>query len=113
MDMPEALREIVDHAALAFPNAELRAAVRSMTERYTLQSGKGIRLVTEPAAVAAYAAVRMPATFCAVSAALEHTLRLFSGKITSLLDIGTGTGTCPWAVREALGEGLSITCIER
>ena len=113
MDMPEALREAIDQAALAFPNAKLKTAVRSMTQRYTLESGKGARYVTEPAEVAAYAAVRMPATFSAVSAALEHTFRLFSGGITSLLDIGTGTGACPWAVREVLGEGLSITCIER
>jgi ribosomal protein RSM22 (predicted rRNA methylase) len=62
-------------------------------------------------AALAYAATRMPATYAALR-------RVFAEigdqeEIASVHDIGAGTGAGAWAVREAFGASVAITCEER
>ena len=55
----------------------------------------------------------MPATFCAVTTALKHTLNIAkSCEIESVLDIGAGTGAAAWAINEII-KPKEIICLER
>ncbi|MCQ2518677.1 MAG: small ribosomal subunit Rsm22 family protein [Lachnospiraceae bacterium] len=113
MDMPIGLRSAIETAAAEFNFAQLKDAARTLTERYKSESGQGKRLVTKELETAAYAAVRMPATFGAVSSALSYAFELFDGEIESVLDVGAGTGAASFAALSVLDTDLKITCIER
>ena len=65
---------------------------------------------------AAYLAVRMPATFAAVSSALRWTreaLRQEDSQIRSMLDLGSGPGTALWAAAQLFPTLVSATAVER
>ena len=113
MDMPFELREYIEKEAQTFSRSQLVAAAKSLTDKYKNESGKGIRLVTKPVETAAYAVVRMPATFGAVSAALEYAMSHYEGEINSVLDIGAGTGTASLAASCLFDSVSEYTCIER
>ena len=116
MELPlicrENLNTLTEHAELS----ALRQCVRRMTENYRTESGKGSVLVRTGDEVLAYAAVRMPATFGAVSSALKQTLSCLSAEthdgIRTVLDLGAGTGAGAWAVSVPFPEA-EITCVER
>lgn len=113
MQFPEELREAAEAYAQTFDRKTLIKAAETVSARYREGSADGSELVTKPEEVAAYAAVRMPATFAAVSNALEHALTHFAGTIKTAADIGAGTGAAGWAVAE-LTDGLSeLHCFER
>jgi len=62
----------------------------------------------------AYAVARMPATYAAISAALEWTTPALAGwQPRSLLDLGSGPGTAIWAARERFAGLEVVTAMER
>lgn len=112
MEFPPQLRCAVEELAAAEDIRLLTAAAQRLSERYRNESGSGKSLLGGYTDALAYAAVRMPATFGAVSRALELTLECFDGEISSMLDIGAGTGAACLAARLLTG-CEDITCIER
>ena len=112
MELPIALRQAIDSLASQYDTRALADHVRSLTQRYTEQSGAGRRLLTADAEAAAYSAVRMPATFAAVSAALGWADVCCDIHPRTLLDVGAGTGAGSWAVNEVYALE-KITCLER
>lgn len=113
MELPMGLRAGIEALTGDYPQAQLLAASRLLTERYQTQSGQGKRLLTRPVEAAAYAAVRMPATFGAIDAALAAAMSQFDGAIATVLDAGAGTGAAAWAAAMRLDAPLRITCFER
>lgn len=113
MELPFALKMAIEDKCAAYSTSDLIAAARNISERYRNESGHGKRLLTQDVEALAYAVVRMPATFGAVSTALAHTLECFDASIGTVLDVGAGTGAATWAVHDALEKPLSITCLER
>ena len=113
MELPFALKTAIEEKCAAYPTGDLIAAARNISERYRNESGHGKRLLTQDVEALSYAAVRMPATYGAVSTALEYTLACFDQPIATVLDVGAGTGTATWAIREIIGGELSFTCLER
>lgn len=113
MELPFALKAAIEEKCAAHPTSELIAAARNISERYRNESGHGKRLLTQDVEALSYAVVRMPATYGAVSTALTHTLDCFDAPVSTVLDVGAGTGAATWAVREALEGPLDITCLER
>lgn len=119
MDLPiscrTALEELINSSSCS--TADLRDAAARMTVSYKEDSGHGGRLVTNRTAVLAYAAARMPATYGAVYTALSHTLQTLdphdTERISTVLDLGAGTGAATLAVTECLHDGISITAVER
>ena len=119
MDLPiscrAALEELISSSSCS--TADLRDAAARMTVSYKEDSGHGSRLVTNRTSVLAYAAARMPATFGAVHTALTHTLETLESDcpehLTTILDLGAGTGAATLAVTECLHDGISITAVER
>ncbi len=112
MDLPITLKAAIEERCAACRHAELIAAAQSISERYRKESGYGKALLTRNVEALSYAAVRMPATFAAVSAALAYAFECFDEPITSVLDVGAGTGAATWAVSMLL-EDASFTCLER
>lgn len=97
MEFPLPLRTAIEQKAQDSSTAELIREAQGLSQRYREESGQGKRLVTTDRQAFVYAAVRMPATFGAVAAALEHTLPFLEDAPTSLLDVGAGTGAAAWA----------------
>ena len=110
-----ALDDLIDDAS--YTTAQLRLAVEQMTTSYKEASGRGKRLVTDRCAVLAYAATRMPATFGAVSSALEASLQTLddaeASSISTVLDIGAGTGAATIAACACLPGEITVTAVER
>lgn len=112
MDLPLALKLALEELTEENQTAQLYEDAQNISSRYRNQSGKGERLLTADSEALAYAAVRMPATFGAVSAALSEVLELWGEKPAALLDVGAGTGAASWAA-DALLELSSVVCAER
>lgn len=113
MELPINLKHIIEEKAGELDIKRLTAASRNITDKYKNESGKGKRLVSDAAETAAYSVVRMPATFGAVASALTWTKEHFNEEISTLLDIGAGTGAAGWAASEVFPEMERLTAVER
>jgi ribosomal protein RSM22 (predicted rRNA methylase) len=109
MQMPEALRLSILKECEGVPRSRLTAAAKSLSTAYRETERPATPRIS-PLQALAYAATRMPATYAAVRKVLAELPG--SGGIDSVIDIGAGTGAGAWAVREALGRGVKITCVE-
>lgn len=112
MEFPYELRCEIERLLQSESIKQLTSAAEGISARYRSESGTGKSLVSGRRDVLAYAAVRMPATFGAVSKALEAALAHFGGEVNSILDIGAGTGAASFAAY-LLTECGNITCVER
>lgn len=119
MELPISCRAALDAliSNASCSQADLRNAVEKMTVSYKEVSGHGSRLVTRHCEVLAYAAARMPATFGAVSSALTASLATLSeddiASLSTVLDLGAGTGSAILAASACLPEHIHITAVER
>ncbi|MFC6712520.1 small ribosomal subunit Rsm22 family protein [Branchiibius cervicis] len=104
------LGDALDAATRGVPVAQLSAAVRRLSERYRQELPASAPLMGSAIDVLAYAAYRMPATYAACRAALSMVPADVS--ISSVLDLGGGTGAVAWAV-DALWPGARTTIAEQ
>ncbi|MBE6900888.1 MAG: methyltransferase domain-containing protein [Ruminococcaceae bacterium] len=112
MEFPSELRFAIEQLMSGQDIRKLTASAEEISKRYRSESGAGKHLVSTERDTLAYAAVRMPATFGAVSKALELTLEQYDADITTVLDVGAGTGAASHAA-ELLTGCESVTCLER
>ena len=115
MEFPLELKNAIDIKASAWKPSDLRKTSAAITARYKNESGKGKKLIISELDAVVYSAVRMPATFAAVSQALYYALEgsgIERKEIHTLLDVGAGTGTAAWAADTVL-ELDEIVCLER
>lgn len=112
MEFPAELRERINALTECEDLKILKASAARLSENYRAESKNGKRGAVSRTDVLAYAAVRMSATFAAVSKALELSLACFDGEIGSILDIGAGTGAGAVAAAR-LTDCESITCLEK
>lgn len=110
MELPIELRLLLEEQAGAFPLKQLTAAAAKMSEKYRSETGASISGSVE---TCAYAVVRMPATYGAASAALEQAAKRFDGEISTMLDVGAGTGAVCWTAAEIFPDIEYATCLER
>ena len=104
MELPYRLKSAIEKKAIEIPHVKLLKCAESITDMYKKESGQGKRLVQDDDTTVTYAVVRMPATYGAVSSALNHTLEQFEGRLESLLDVGAGTCAATWATVELMKE---------
>ncbi len=113
MELPYELKQIIENEAQKIKTSSLSAAAEAISEKYRREKGDGSRIVTDRTETAAYSAVRMPATFGAVSAALSYAKECADIEIRSLIDAGAGTGAAAWAFAEVFNEAERVICLER
>jgi ribosomal protein RSM22 (predicted rRNA methylase) len=120
MQLPPPLRRAIEQELASADPARLRAASARLSELYRQETGamKGHALSTLTAlssdeARAAYLAVRVPATYAAVVAALGWAREAFSDEIRTVLDLGSGPGTALWAAMQVFPAIKSATAVER
>lgn len=112
MEFPAELRDKINELAERENLNALRASAVRLSENYRTESKNGKRGAVSRTDVLAYAAVRMSATFAAVSKALELSLACVDREISSVLDVGAGTGAGA-IVAARLTWCTDIACIER
>jgi ribosomal protein RSM22 (predicted rRNA methylase) len=104
--LPADVASAVEDAASAFPFRDLARAAAGISERYRGDRPRTGRLT--PLECAAWAAVRMPATFAATRAVIGELLRRAPEvRIESVLDLGAGTGAGVRAASELLPLGYA------
>lgn len=114
MELPIPLKEKLEQEIEKIELKKLKQSAQDISEKYRDKSlnKMSTRLITSKEDAVAYAVSRMPATYGAVYSALEHSLEMMPNeRITSLLDVGAGTGTATWAVNELLDVESNI-CVE-
>ncbi len=109
MEFPPEIREKIERLIQDEDIKRLSRAAGRLSENYRREEHIS---ASEKDEILAYSAVRMPATFGAVSRALELSLESFDGGIASILDAGAGTGAAAIAA-ELLTDRSQITCLER
>lgn len=112
MDIPEGLKDSINRLLSENKASNIIENAQTISNRYRKNDGKGKRLLTNESEAVSYATSRMPATYAAVYSVFKQILANYNEKMTSLLDVGAGTGAGTWAVNEI--ENMSqITCLER
>jgi ribosomal protein RSM22 (predicted rRNA methylase) len=115
MQLPPPLRRAIDEELSAHAPARLRAASARLSESYREPASH--LALADDLHRAAYLAVRMPATFAAVVAALDWTREACGNtsadEIRTMLDLGSGPGTALWAAAQVFPTLASATAIER
>ena len=114
MELPILLKEKLEQEIDEIELKKLKQSAQNISEKYRDKSSNKMstRLIASREDAVAYAVSRMPATYGAVCFALKHSLEMMPyAEITSLLDVGAGTGTATWAVNELLKIESNI-CVE-
>ncbi|MSO19189.1 MAG: rRNA methyltransferase [Acidobacteria bacterium] len=121
MQLPPALRAALENEAARFRLAELSAAHARLSESY--RNGIPLQRLSDAERMA-YALARMPATYAAGRAVLEEVARVFlpalsrhpeksaASAITTILDLGAGTGALAWAAAECIPTLRQMTLLE-
>ena len=112
MDIPQELKEAIENAIIREKYSNIINESQSISRKYRENKGKGEKLVTKQTEAIAYAISRMPATYCAVYSALSKILKNNSFNIKNILDVGAGTGSATWAIKDLIKVN-QITCLER
>src|SRR5579872_816137 len=100
--LPLDLRKALEAKLEGLPRQDLAARAALISKTYR-DGGSSITIKSDTDALA-YAIVRMPATYAALTASLNALCEMkrdFAPK--SLLDVGAGPGTASWAAAEAFG----------
>lgn len=112
MDIPEGLKDSINRLLSENKASNIIENAQTISNRYRKNDGKGKRLLTNESEAVSYVISRMPATYAAVYLAFKQILANYNEKMTSLLDVGAGTGAGTWAVNE-INNINQITCLER
>lgn len=112
MELPNYLKNASEKLIEGMNINAMSQSARELSRRYMEESGQGKSLLNRDEEAAVYSLMRMPATFSAVSFALEKVCEMSDFVPRSLLDAGAGTGGATFAVNEFFALD-SITCLER
>ena len=112
MELPNYLKNASEKLIEGMNINAMSQSARELSRRYMEESGQGKSLLNRDEEAAVYSLMRMPATFSAVSFALEKVCEMSDFVPRSLLDAGAGTGGATFAANEFFALE-SITCLER
>lgn len=108
MRLPDTLQAAIERECALFSPDELKKAAAHLTSQYQEGAPSAFQ---SPAARAAYLAVRMPATYAAIYAALLECSKSLTP--TTCLDLGAGPGTGSWVAAALFPSLTSLTLIEQ
>lgn len=110
-DLPAELKAALDDKLRGFSRNEAAGRAASISKTY--REGGGSGAIRFEADALAYALARMPATYAAVTAALNALVEIrpdFAPK--KLLDVGAGPGTATWAAAQAFPSLQDFTLLD-
>ncbi len=110
MQLPADLRSAIESSCAGVPRRDLASAAQALSNAYRESERPRRGAPLTALAALAYAATRMPATYAALRRVFAE---IGDQEVASVHDIGAGTGAGAWAVREAFGSSVAITCEER
>lgn len=108
--LPDALQDAIDVVIAGVAPAALVAAAATLVDDYAHGRPSA---VADEAWQAAYLAVRVPATYAAVRAALARVPDEALAGVTTLLDLGAGPGTATWAALSRCAAIDAVTQVDR
>lgn len=110
--LPDDLRNALARLSDGLSRRELAERARTISDTY--RGGGSSKPITDQRDALAYALVRMPATYAAVSACLAalHEARPDFAP-ASLLDVGAGPGTAAWATSNAFASLSDFVLLDR
>mgnify|MGYP002626137673 CR=1 FL=1 len=76
MELPNEIKEAIEIEISKYKINELKTISENITSKYKDESGNNKRLVVSPEEVCTYAAVRMPATYSAVSKVIKSCIEI-------------------------------------
>ncbi len=113
-DLVDDLRKALAARLAAVAGDRLRPSTARLIEAYRSGTTPATAILADADDVAAYAAVRMPATFAAAYAALCALRQAVPGfSPVSQLDAGGGTGAAAWAAAATFPDLRDITIIDQ
>lgn len=112
MKLPETIENLIEEEIKKYKLSNLKEYAKNLSAKYLNEERTGKVLLSKDEEAMVYSIIRMPATFCAVSKALEQTLENYDEKIESVLDVGAGLGAATWAIKEKVNCS-NFTCLER
>ena len=111
--IPPPLQARIDAIVGRVERQQLERAAQTLSERYRAGGTDGSRAARTATDVAAYLAVRAPATYAAVEDTLARIRAARPGwGPESVLDLGAGPGVASWAVAEAWPTVAGFTLVE-
>ena len=111
--LPASLRDAIARFTETVAPKDLAARAASLTENYRGGAGSDIA-IRDDHDVAAYLTTRLPATYAAMTAALDAVKeRAPHFAPARLLDVGSGPGTASWAAAEIFPMLDSVTMLDR
>lgn len=115
MELPLDLRGAIEDALEAWIPGQLGQHADLLSHRYRSQAGGvAVRHAHRPEDVAAYLAVRMPATWGALTASFTQVqAQRPAWTPRTLLDVGSGPGTAMWAAAQIWPTLTEVTLLER
>ncbi len=109
--LPQAIQEAIEECVEAAGFAAVKRAAAILSDAY--RDGRVPLALPAPERVAAYLVTRMPATYAANCRALSEAAHLLGERaISSVLDVGAGSGAAALAAREHF-PAAELTLIER
>jgi ribosomal protein RSM22 (predicted rRNA methylase) len=109
--LPAELRSALQAKLQGLPRDEVAARAAQISKTY--RNGGNSRVIASQADALAYALVRMPATYAAVSACLNALCEVSPDLApANLLDVGAGPGTASWAAAETFSSLRNFTLLE-
>lgn len=113
MQLPERIREFVERRAAGISASALERAAAALSDHYRGGKATATAPLSPEEKLAAYLATRLPATFAAASAVLGEVHRRLGGiRVSSILDLGAGTGAATLAAREIFPDLAECTLVE-
>ena len=115
MQLPQDLQTAIARMLGEKNDAQGRDAARTVSERYRDKRRNSTEhMVSTTAAVAAYTATRMPATWAAICSVMGQVAALCPDwHPQTLLDVGAGTGAAAWAAASVWPGLTHVTLAER
>lgn len=112
MELSMELKQAIENQVKGIPLQKLQRISNDLTKGYRREVVQKKPFVSTVDEAKVYASVRMPATFGAVSFALEQLKEYDLGKIESVLDVGAGTGAGTWAIYSNFSI-KEVCCLEK
>jgi ribosomal protein RSM22 (predicted rRNA methylase) len=113
VQLPDPVKRIIEERADAIGFPALKRAAAAMSDAYRQDTPATFAKLPPAERAAAYLVTRMPATYAAAFHVLtEVRARLGARAVTSVLDLGAGTGAASLAAHQLFPEA-SLTMVER